>query len=104
MAANTHGAYAALSDPTRRAILRQLRRGSKTAGDIAAAFDLTKPTLSHHFRVLQAAGLVRAEKRGTSVVYALQTGVLEDLVTEILELTGVGGSPVGTRKPKAEGE
>jgi DNA-binding transcriptional ArsR family regulator len=103
MAANTHGAYAALSDPTRRAILRQLRSGSKTAGELAAAFDLTKPTLSHHFRVLQAAGLVRAEKRGTNVVYALQTGVLEDLVTEILELTGVGGSSPKSAKKKLEG-
>jgi ArsR family transcriptional regulator len=92
MPRTTHGPFAALSDPTRRAILRQLRKGSKTAGDIAEEFALTKPTLSHHFRVLEAAGLVRAEKRGTNVVYALQTGVLEDLATEILELTGVGGS------------
>jgi DNA-binding transcriptional ArsR family regulator len=91
MPRTTHGPFAALSDPTRRAILRQLRKGSKTAGEIAAAFELTKPTLSHHFRVLQAAGLVRSEKRGTNIVYALQTGVLEDLATEILELTGVGG-------------
>jgi DNA-binding transcriptional ArsR family regulator len=87
MSRPTHGAYAALSDPTRRAILRLLRKGSKTAGEIAAEFDLTKPTLSHHFRVLQVAGLVRAEKRGTSVVYTLQTNVLEDLAAEILDLT-----------------
>ena len=98
MPRTTHGPFAALSDPTRRAILRQLRKGSKTAGDIAEEFDLTKPTLSHHFRVLQAAGLVRAEKRGTNVVYALQTGVLEDLATEILELTGVGGSGMARKK------
>jgi DNA-binding transcriptional ArsR family regulator len=103
MSATTHGAFAALSDPTRRAILRQLRKGSKTAGEISAAFDLTKPTLSHHFRVLQAAGLVRAEKRGTNVVYAIQTGVLEDLATEILELTGVGNAPDKSRKKKTEG-
>jgi DNA-binding transcriptional ArsR family regulator len=86
----THNAYAALSDPTRRAILRQLRKGSKTAGEIASAFDLTKPTLSHHFRVLQVAGLVRAEKRGTSIVYTLQTNVVEDLAAELLELTSAG--------------
>jgi DNA-binding transcriptional ArsR family regulator len=90
MARVTHNAYAALSDPTRRAILRQLRKGSKTAGEIASAFDLTKPTLSHHFRVLQVAGLVRAEKRGTSIVYTLQTNVVEDLAAELLELTGAG--------------
>ena len=79
-------AFAALSDPTRRAILKMLRAGSKPAGEIAEAFHLTKPTLSHHFRVLRAAGLVRAERRGTSIVYTLQTNVLEDLATELLEL------------------
>jgi DNA-binding transcriptional ArsR family regulator len=79
-------AFAALSDPTRRAILKMLRAGSKPAGEIADAFHLTKPTLSHHFRVLRAAGLVRAERRGTSIVYTLQTNVLEDLATELLDL------------------
>lgn len=79
-------AFAALSDPTRRAILKMLRAGSKPAGEIAEAFQLTKPTLSHHFRVLRAAGLVRAERRGTSIVYTLQTNVLEDIATELLEL------------------
>ena len=78
-------AFAALSDPTRRAILKMLRAGSKPAGEIADAFHLTKPTLSHHFRVLRAAGLVRAERRGTSIVYTLQTNVLEDLATELLD-------------------
>lgn len=79
-------AFAALADPTRRAILKMLRSGSKSAGTIADAFQLTKPTLSHHFRVLRAAGLVRAERRGTSIVYTLQTNVLEDLAAELVEL------------------
>ena len=79
-------AFSALSDPTRRAILKMLRSGSKSAGEIAEAFQLTKPTLSHHFQVLRAAGLVRAERRGTSIVYTLQTNVLEDLATELMEL------------------
>lgn len=82
-------AFAALSDPTRRSILRMLRAGSKTAGEIADAFHLTKPTISHHFAVLRKAGLVRAERRGTLVVYTLQTNVLEDLATEVLELAAV---------------
>src|SRR5687767_10161402 len=78
--------FAALADPTRRAILKMLRGGSKTAGEIAETFHLTKPTLSHHFRVLRSAGLVRSERRGTSIVYTLQTNVLEDLATELLDL------------------
>lgn len=82
-------AFAALADPTRRSILKMLRTGSKTAGAIADAFHLTKPTLSHHFRVLRSAGLVRAERRGTTIVYTLQTNVLEDLATELLDLAAI---------------
>jgi DNA-binding transcriptional ArsR family regulator len=84
---NRPSPFEALADGTRRAILRSLRRGSFTAGEIAASFQLTKPTLSHHFRVLREAGLVRAERQGTRIVYALQTNVLEDLAAELLELT-----------------
>jgi DNA-binding transcriptional ArsR family regulator len=90
----TRSPFEALADPTRRAILKILRKGSMSAGEIADAFDLTKPTLSHHFRVLVEAGLVRAERRGTRIVYALQTGVLEDLASEILDLAA------GLRVPK----
>lgn len=82
-------AFAALGDPTRRRILKMLRTGSRTAGEIADAFHLTKPTLSHHFRVLRSAGLIRAERRGTSIVYTLQTNALEDLATELYELASV---------------
>jgi DNA-binding transcriptional ArsR family regulator len=80
--------FEALADPTRRGILRRLRKGSLSAGAIAESFHLSKPTLSHHFRVLREAGLVRAERRGTSIVYTLQTNVLEDLAAELLDLTG----------------
>jgi ArsR family transcriptional regulator len=78
--------FDALSDPTRRAVLRMLRAGSRPAGEIAEAFDLSKPTMSHHLRVLKSAGLVRSERRGTSVVYTLQSNVLEDVVAELVSL------------------
>jgi DNA-binding transcriptional ArsR family regulator len=87
MPSDTGSRFQALADPTRRAILKQLREGSRTAGEIADAFHLTKPTLSHHFKVLEAAGLVRSERRGTFVVYTLQSNVLEDLAAEVLELS-----------------
>lgn len=90
--------FAALADPTRRAVLKLLRTGSKTAGEIADTFHLTKPTLSHHFRVLRSAGLVRAERRGTTIVYTLQSNVLEDVATELLELADIG-VPKSKRKP-----
>jgi DNA-binding transcriptional ArsR family regulator len=90
-------AFAALGDPTRRSILKMLRSGSKSAGEIAEAFHLTKPTLSHHFRVLRSAGLVRAERRGTSIVYTLQSNVLEDLASELIELATAAVAPVRAR-------
>jgi len=89
--------FHALSDPTRREILRMLRKGSRSAGEIAAAFRLSKPTLSHHFRVLESAGLVRSERRGTSVVFTSQSSVLEDLAAELLELA----TPAPARRARA---
>ncbi len=82
----SHSAYAALADETRREILALLGTGSRNAGDIAAEFDLSKPTISHHLKVLEAAGLVRSERRGTSIVYALQSNVVEDLARALLDL------------------
>ena len=58
-----------------------------TAGEIADVFHLSKPTLSHHFRILRAAGLVRTERRGTTIVYTLQANAIEELAAELLDLT-----------------
>jgi ArsR family transcriptional regulator len=91
-------AFEALADGTRREILKQLRSGSRTAGEIAEAFDLSKPTLSHHFKVLRSAGLIRAERRGTSIVYSLQANALEELALELMGL--VDGIDRATRKKK----
>jgi ArsR family transcriptional regulator len=103
MKTRAQGPFEALGDPTRRAILKLLRRGSMSAGDLADAFELSKPTLSHHFRVLKAAGLIRAERRGTSIVYALQTSVLEDVAAEILDLaSGMGGMRAGAGRKERQ--
>lgn len=97
-------AFEALADPTRRAILKRLRKGSMSAGELAEKFPhLSKPTLSHHFRVLRAAGLVRAERQGTRIVYTLQTNVIEDLASEVLDLGGLAG--IGLRlKSRSSGD
>jgi DNA-binding transcriptional ArsR family regulator len=76
--------FEALRDPTRRQILKLLRHGSKNAGEIADEFQLSAPTMSHHLKVLRAAGLVRVERRGTSLVYTLQSNIVEDVVSELL--------------------
>ena len=86
--------FDALGDDTRREILRVLADGEKSAGDIAAQFNLSKPTLSHHFRVLRAANLVRSERRGTSIVYTLQSNVVEDAARVLFDLLERGTARV----------
>ena len=69
--------FSALSNPVRRDILALLRDGDRTAGEIAAHFELSKPTLSGHFNVLKEAGLVLTERRGTQILYSLNLSLLE---------------------------
>lgn len=74
-------AFKALADPTRRRILELLRSADLTAGELADHFDMTKPSVSHHLNTLKAAGLVDAEREGQSIVYSLNTSVLQDLMS-----------------------
>ena len=82
----TQDVFKALSDPTRRQVLKLLRDGSKTAGELAEEFDITKGSLSHHFNVLKSADLVRHERRGQQIVYSLNTTVFEDVAALLLDL------------------
>jgi len=87
--------FKAIADPQRRKILQVLHAGSRTAGDIAAEFDITKGSLSYHFNILKEADLIRCERRGQEQVYSLNTSVLEDLAVLVLDLVR---SPVSRRK------
>lgn len=84
----TNQVFKALSDPTRRRILALLRQGEQTAGQLAAHFDISKPSMSHHFNVLKAADLVGSRKNGQQVVYFLNTTVVEDLWVLLWESLG----------------
>jgi ArsR family transcriptional regulator len=75
----------ALADPTRREILRALRAGDLSAGDIAARFDMTAPSISHHLNVLKEAGLVSAERDGRHIIYSLNSTTMQDLMRELME-------------------
>ena len=75
----------ALADPTRREILRALRQGDLSAGDIAGRFEMTAPSISHHLNVLKDAGLVSALRDGRHIIYSLNSTTLQDLMTELLE-------------------
>jgi ArsR family transcriptional regulator, arsenate/arsenite/antimonite-responsive transcriptional repressor len=82
--------FQALSDPTRREILRLLQGSDMTAGEIAERFPLAKSTLSGHFNVLKHAGLIVAEKTGTTVVYSLNVSAVEQALTAVMNLLSVG--------------
>ena len=76
-------AFRALADPTRREILRLLRGGEKTAGELAQQFDMRKPSMSHHFAVLKQADLIASRREGQQIYYFLNTTVVEDLLALI---------------------
>jgi len=82
----TNEIFKALADPTRREILRLLGDGERTAGELAGRFEMTKPSVSHHFAALKEAGLVRTRRDGQQIWYSLNTAVIQDLLTWTLEL------------------
>ncbi|MGI8968165.1 MAG: metalloregulator ArsR/SmtB family transcription factor, partial [Chloroflexota bacterium] len=77
-------AYRALADPHRRTILRVLRGGERSAGELAEATGLRPAALTHQLIVLKLADLVRVERRGQRQIYSLNTTLFQDLVFEVL--------------------
>ncbi len=92
--------FRALGDPTRREILRLLRDRDLSAGEIAAHFPLAKSTLSGHFTILRHAGLIVAERQGTTIRYSLSIGAVEEVAAAVMGLIGVGEDDARERRPK----
>ena len=80
----------ALGDPTRREILRGLRGGDLTAGQIGDRFPITAASVSHHLNVLKEAELVSAERDGRNIVYSLNTTVFQEFLEEIMDFFRMG--------------
>ena len=78
--------FKALADPTRREILRLLRERDMTAGEIGEKFDLSGSTMSGHFNVLKAAGLIVSERNRTQIVYSINTSAFEDALGAVMGL------------------
>ena len=78
--------FRALADPTRRKILRMLNGGEMSAGEIAEHFDISGPSMSHHFNVLKNADLIRTRRNGQQILYSLNTTVVQDLYAAMLDL------------------
>lgn len=78
--------FKALNDETRREILELLRTRDMTAGEIADAFDISKPSISHHLDLLKRADLVTSEKKGQFILYSLNTTIVDDILKWIINL------------------
>ncbi len=77
--------YRALSDPTRRHVLALLRDRDMTAGELASRFALAAPTMSGHFTVLKEAGLIQADRTGSTITYRLNVSVLEEAMMALMD-------------------
>jgi DNA-binding transcriptional ArsR family regulator len=89
----SNATFRALADQTRRDILKMLRAGPRTSGEIASRFDSSWPTISRHLAVLRDGGLVVAERQGQEIHYELNTSVFQDLVRHLMDWSAT--KPVG---------
>lgn len=78
--------FKALNDPNRRQIIELLKKGTMNAGEIAACFDMSKPSVSHHLDVLSQAGLIEGERKGQFIDYSLNTSVLDELISWFISI------------------
>ena len=79
--------FKALSDPVRREILMMLRDGKKTAGEIAAHFQMTGATVSYHLSQLKKAELILEERQKNFIYYRLNTSVFEEMMLWIAQFS-----------------
>ena len=96
--------FEALAHPTRRAILELLKSGSKTAGELADAFRVSKPTMSGHFAKLKEAGLIHADQRGTTIFYSINLSVLEEVLLGFMGRIGTQATQTAPDSATARGE
>lgn len=84
--------FKALSHPVRRRIIAMLRSGPLSSGEIAAAFDMSWPTITGHLNALKEAGLVSPERDGQSIRYRLEISAVEEALAFLMDLSGTGGA------------
>ena len=78
--------FKALNDATRREILELLKEKDLSAGEIADAFNISKPSISHHLDILKRADLITSEKNGQFIIYSINTTIMEDVLQWILTI------------------
>ena len=88
--ANPNAVYRALADPTRREILKILRKGPVSSGEIAEQFPTAWATVSRHLGILRDADLILAERNGNSITYELNTTVIQDFAESLMDWLNPG--------------
>ena len=83
--------FKALSDPTRRRILKLLKNKEMNAGEIADVFHITKPSISHHLSILKNSGLIIDERRGQNIVYSLDMTVFQEVMQWFMSFADLKG-------------
>ncbi|WP_195970870.1 autorepressor SdpR family transcription factor [Clostridium thermobutyricum] len=78
--------FKALSDKTRREILKLLNNKDMNAGEIAKHFDMSKPSISKHLDILREAELISSEKRGQFIIYSINTTVIQEVLGGFLDI------------------
>lgn len=78
--------FKALSDETRREILKLLNKGDMSMGDIASNFSMSKPAISKHLDILKGAELVTCEKKGQFIIYSINTSVIQRALGGFLDV------------------
>jgi DNA-binding transcriptional ArsR family regulator len=96
--------FHAVADPTRRAVLDLLRRGSQPAGAIAQAFPVSRPAISKHLRLLRRAHLVREHREGRHRVYHLNPEPLRALDSWLNQYRSFWKMSLGNLKTFVESE
>jgi len=81
-----HCIFKALADPTRREILALLSEGDLAAGEIAAHFNMSWPSISHHLSILKQAELIACNREGQSVIYSINTTVFQEIMSWMMTL------------------
>jgi len=82
-------AYKAIAHPIRRDILKRLRSGPKTAGELAGEYKISKPSLSSHFSILKEADLIFARRDGNHIHYNLNLTVANEVLAALMDMFGI---------------
>ncbi|ABG85665.1 TPA: autorepressor SdpR family transcription factor [Clostridium perfringens] len=78
--------FKALSDETRREILKLLSKKDMSAGEISDHFNMSKPSISKHLEILRESELISSERKGQFIIYSINTSVIQEVLGNFLSL------------------